>query len=107
MATKKPALKDVPVIMLSGQNETHNIEQSFNSGAIDFVSKPIQFLELRARMQSILRLKKEMDQRKKREKGMTSGRGEKGYSVVNGQFQRANRFKEANEVYAVALEVCN
>ena len=62
-----PNCKDIPVIMVTANADSHVLEKSFEAGAIDFVRKPIDKTELLARLKSALRLKREMDQRKQRE----------------------------------------
>ncbi len=38
---RNSATKDIPVMMLTGQQESDNIETAFNLGAIDYMLKPI------------------------------------------------------------------
>lgn len=47
-----------PVLVLTALNDTQSIEQAFNSGAIDFVTKPIQWTELLHRIRRLLQLKR-------------------------------------------------
>lgn len=47
---------DIPVIMVSANNEETNVVQALDLGAHDFVSKPIEYKILSARMRSALRL---------------------------------------------------
>jgi diguanylate cyclase (GGDEF)-like protein len=61
-------LKDVPVIMVTGSTEPEDLQLSFSSGAVDYVTKPINKIELLARVRSTLRLKYEMDSRKAKER---------------------------------------
>jgi diguanylate cyclase (GGDEF)-like protein len=62
-----PQYMDVPIIIISADNEVKSLEASFEAGAIDFIHKPLNRIELLARVRSILKLKKEMDERKARE----------------------------------------
>ena len=48
--------KETPVIMVSANNNDENIIKAIDIGAHDFVSKPIQYPVLAARMRSALRL---------------------------------------------------
>jgi len=64
----KKGFKDVPVVMVTALTETEPLEQAFAAGAIDYITKPINKVELLARINSILKLKHETDQRKAREK---------------------------------------
>lgn len=60
-------LQDIPVIMVTSLTESENLEKAFDAGAIDYITKPINSIELLARSRSALRLKQEMDSRKARE----------------------------------------
>ncbi len=60
-------LRDTPVIMVTALTESENLEKAFDAGAIDYITKPINGIELLARSRSALRLKQEMDKRKARE----------------------------------------
>lgn len=61
-------LKDIPVIMVTASNELSSLKAAFNAGVTDFISKPFNEVELLARIRSALILKKEMDNRKARER---------------------------------------
>jgi diguanylate cyclase (GGDEF)-like protein len=62
-----PALRDTPVIVLTASNENRDLPAAFQAGAVDYLLKPLNPIELAARIRSTLRLKREMDQRKQRE----------------------------------------
>lgn len=51
----QPQSKDVPVIILSGKSETVNKVMAFSIGAEDFIAKPFDPLELKARVAAKLR----------------------------------------------------
>ena len=51
-------LKDVPVIFLSALNETGDKVKAFSSGGVDYVTKPFQFAEVRARVDTHLKLRR-------------------------------------------------
>ena len=62
-----PRLRDLPVIVVTASRENQNLPAAFEAGAVDYLLKPVNPLELGARVRSALRLKREMDQRKQRE----------------------------------------
>src|ERR1700683_3698946 len=49
-------LSDIPVIFLSALNETQDKISAFRSGAVDYISKPFQFEEVHARVETQLQL---------------------------------------------------
>lgn len=62
-----PAYADVPVVMVTGSGEVDILERAFGAGASDYITKPLRSPELLARVGSVLTLKKEIDERKKKE----------------------------------------
>jgi CheY-like chemotaxis protein len=60
-------LGDIPVIMVTAKSDLGNLQEAFAAGAMDFISKPVNSIELLARVSSALLLKQEMDRRKNRE----------------------------------------
>lgn len=52
-----PNTQDIPVIMVTALNEFGDIERGIDSGTDDFVSKPVNRLELLARVRTMLKLK--------------------------------------------------
>jgi len=50
------ALVEIPVIFLSALNETHDKVKAFRCGAVDYISKPFQFDEVHARVETHLEL---------------------------------------------------
>lgn len=54
--------KDIPVIILSGKSETVNKVMAFSIGAEDFISKPFDPLELKARVTAKLRKSEKLQQ---------------------------------------------
>jgi len=49
-------LRTIPVIFLSALNETQDKVKAFRSGAVDYISKPFQFEEVHARVETHLEL---------------------------------------------------
>jgi phosphoserine phosphatase RsbU/P len=60
-------LEDIPIIMVTAKSDLGNLQEAFAAGAMDFISKPVNSIELLARVSSALLLKQEMDRRKNRE----------------------------------------
>lgn len=51
-----PRTRDIPVIVLSGQDSAEDKVTAFDLGAVDFISKPFDMTELRARIRVALRM---------------------------------------------------
>ena len=62
--------RDIPIIMVTSSSETEDLKLAFAAGAIDYITKPPNEVELLARVRSALKLKHETDQRKAREREM-------------------------------------
>ena len=60
-------LRDIPIIMVTAQNDFNSLKEAFSAGATDYINKPVNGVELLARVSSALTLKHEMDCRKARE----------------------------------------
>jgi phosphoserine phosphatase RsbU/P len=60
-------LQDIPIIMVTAKTDLCNLKEAFAAGAMDYISKPVNSVELLARVSSALTLKSEMDRRKNRE----------------------------------------
>lgn len=52
-----PKTSDIPIIMVTALNEYGDIERALDCGADDFLSKPINKLELLTRVRTMLKLK--------------------------------------------------
>ncbi len=52
-----PKTTDIPIIMVTALNEFGDIERAIDSGTDDFISKPVNKLELLTRVKTLLKLK--------------------------------------------------
>lgn len=52
-----PATRDIQVLMVTALNELGDVEQAAESGTDDFVSKPVNKVELLTRVRSLLRVR--------------------------------------------------
>jgi len=51
-----PKTKDIPVIFLSAMDEVQNRKKGFQLGAVDYITKPFDLLELQAKVKTHLSL---------------------------------------------------
>lgn len=58
-------LQDIPIIMVTGHHDNENLKLAFAAGANDYITKPLNKVELLARVRSALALHRETDQRKR------------------------------------------
>jgi CheY-like chemotaxis protein len=54
----QPASQQIPVIVLTAKNSTADKLRGFELGAVDYVTKPFELVELRARVHSTLRMQR-------------------------------------------------
>jgi DNA-binding response OmpR family regulator len=54
---KDPKTKSIPILMVTALNEMGDIEKAVSAGADDFLTKPINRLELTVRVRSLLRVR--------------------------------------------------
>lgn len=59
-----PQYQHIPVIMVTALNSKEDLARCLKEGADDFISKPIDGIELRARVRSLLRIKEQYDKLK-------------------------------------------
>ncbi len=57
-------LKDIPVIMITGDTEVSGLTRALASGAVDYITKPPDFEVMLARVGSAIKTKLDMDRRK-------------------------------------------
>ena len=65
------ATSDIPVIMVTAKTTSEDLKQGFKVGAFDYIKKPFNEVELIARVQSALKLKKSKDELKKKNVGLS------------------------------------
>jgi len=58
---------DIPIIMVTSKTEKEELQLAFAAGAVDYITKPLNRIELLARVRSALKFKNEIDCRKARE----------------------------------------
>jgi sigma-B regulation protein RsbU (phosphoserine phosphatase) len=63
---------DLPIIMVTSLDDVNSLANAFVAGATDYVTKPVNRVELVARVRSALRLKQELDRRLAREQELLS-----------------------------------
>ena len=51
--------RNIPVIFVTGMQDTSDKTKGFNAGAVDYITKPIEIAELEARVQTHIRLKEQ------------------------------------------------
>lgn len=57
-----PKLASIPIVMVTALNTKEDLASCLQSGADDFISKPIHKVELEARVHSMLRIKQQYDE---------------------------------------------
>ena len=67
---KDKTLKDIPILFISSMNDSKNITQAFEEGAIDFIAKPFRKPEVLSRVKTHLELKELRDQAQQHAKEM-------------------------------------
>lgn len=67
-----PRYADMPIIMVTSLDDMNSLANAFVAGATDYVTKPVNRIELVARVRAALRLKAELDRRQARERELLS-----------------------------------
>ena len=78
-----PDTKEIPVIFLTGKTQSEDIVKGFDSGAVDYISKPFNGKELISRVRTHLALKKSREEVKKL------------YQQINDELDEAAEFQAA------------
>lgn len=89
-----PGYNDVPILMLTAMTERRFLHGAYSRGADDYITKPFEFDEIRAR------LMKEQWLRKRRTH-MSASRATLGYSGSNGPVEVINALEDAVHLSAV------
>jgi PleD family two-component response regulator len=63
---------DLPIIMVTSLDDVNSLANAFVAGATDYITKPVNRVELIARVRAALRLKQELDRRQARERELLS-----------------------------------
>ena len=64
-------LRDIPIIMVTAIGDSKKLAEALDAGAIDYVTKPINRIELLARIRVALRLKEQKDWHKEHDRRVT------------------------------------
>jgi PleD family two-component response regulator len=67
-----PRYGDLPIIMVTSLADVNSLANAFVAGATDYITKPVNRIELIARVRAALRLKQELDRRLARERELLS-----------------------------------
>ena len=63
---------DLPILMVTSLDDVNSLANAFVAGATDYITKPVNRVELVARVRAALRLKQELDRRLERERELLS-----------------------------------
>ena len=56
-----PEVSDIPVIMVTAKSEAEDVAEALGKGAVEYIKKPINEIEMLARLRTILKLKQQED----------------------------------------------
>lgn len=65
---KDPRYADLPIIMVTLLGDMGSLANAFVAGATDYINKPVNRIELLARVRSAIKIKSELDRRQARER---------------------------------------
>jgi class 3 adenylate cyclase/CheY-like chemotaxis protein len=97
-----PALRAVPVLMLTALDGTDHIVRGLEAGADDFVSKPFQPAELAARVRSLLRVKALFDE-VERQRTLLEAWSQELEARVQAQVDELSRLSRLKRFFSPAL----
>src|SRR5271170_412423 len=85
-----PHTADIPVVMVTALSDVADRLRGLEAGADDFLTKPVNDIALFARVRSLVRLKRMMEELRLREEicgrfGSQEGQGEPGEAIANAQ----------------------
>lgn len=63
-----PRYADIPIVITTALDDIQSVESAFNSGATDYLTKPLKAVDLLACVRAKFALKAEVDRRNKRER---------------------------------------
>lgn len=66
------AFAEIPIIIVTARNQKDWLQAAFDAGATDYIRKPVEQVELLARVKSALKLKQETEARKNWEQELTN-----------------------------------
>src|SRR5438445_11553038 len=61
-------LREIPIIMVTGRTDSEDVRAAFAAGAMDYITKPLNSVELLARVSSALAFGRATDMRKAQER---------------------------------------
>jgi len=86
--------REVPIIFLSALHETIDKVKAFNCGGVDYISKPFQFEEVEARVNTHLRLKSLREESEQRTRDLEKAYAalEESQNALNAELARAAEY---------------
>ncbi len=103
----EPRTRDIPIIVLSGMNSSQDKVTAFDLGAVDFVTKPFELTELRARVRSSLKMSTllQMLSQKAQIDGLSGLFNRACFDErLNGEYDRAVRHGHAMSIAMIDLD---
>jgi diguanylate cyclase (GGDEF)-like protein len=88
LASRK-RLRNIPVIMVTAMQEVEVLRGAFEAGATDYLTKPLNEVELLARVGAALRLKREIDRREAHERELVAM--SQALATANAQLEQLSR----------------